>query len=60
VRNIKYNLQKKNAGTLPSASVQHAFDALGKIKITAPAKLKGKAFFICSISGIKIDYIYIH
>ncbi|XP_071580195.1 uncharacterized protein [Temnothorax nylanderi] len=41
VRNIKYNLQKKNAGTLPSASVQHAFDALGKIKITAPAKLKG-------------------
>jgi len=46
-KNIKYNLQKKDAGTFycSSSSVQYALEAFGKTKITDPAKLEGKILF---------------
>ncbi|XP_024870401.1 uncharacterized protein LOC112453728 [Temnothorax curvispinosus] len=43
VKNIKYNLQKKDAGTFhfPSSSMQCVSEALERTKITKPAKLEG-------------------
>lgn len=59
VKNIKYNLQKKDAGTvhLSPSSVQCVLEPLGRTKIINPAKLEG-FLLIHNISGIKLNHYY--